>query len=162
MFRRTQFSSAALALAVMLAGGQSDSLRAATGHAHRSEGGAAIGMMLNNGQKWQTDAALRKGMAEIRATVAVALPRIHHGQFAPGEFSALADRVQEQIDDMVAQCKLPEDADLQLHLVLAEILGALATMRGEGGQELGAPVMIEALNAYGEHFDHPGWEPLAH
>ena len=32
----------------------------------------------------------------------------------------------------------------------------------EAGSEprAGAVLVVEALNAYGEHFEHPGWQPL--
>ena len=34
-------------------------------------------------------------------------------------------------------------------------------MKEEGGQEQGAAAIVQALNAYGDHFDHPEWKPLA-
>ena len=30
-------------------------------------------------------------------------------------------------------------------------------MRSADGREKGAVIIVQALNAYGEHFDHPGW-----
>ena len=84
----------------------------------------------NNGQKWQTDAALRTGMAQIRAAVDTALPLIYEGRFTAAEFSTLADKVEEQVDSVVANCKLPEEADLQLHLALTQVLDGINAMRG--------------------------------
>jgi hypothetical protein len=142
--------------------GLSGAALAATGHDHGSSGNPTAEMTLNNGQKWQTDEALRKGMTEIRAAVVASLHPIHEGRFAAADFSTLADKVQEQVDFVVENCKLPADADQQLHFAVAQVLDGIATMKGSTGQEQGVVGLIEALDAYGEHFDHPGWEPLVH
>lgn len=129
---------------------------------HESHGASAMELTLNNGQKWQTDEALRTGMSRIRQALDAALPLIHAGRYGPTEFSALANTVQEQVDYVVANCKLPEEADLQLHVALAQVLDGVNSMKVEGSQEQGAASIVQALNAYGDHFDHPSWEPLAH
>ena len=119
-------------------------------------------LRLDNGQKWQTDEALRTGMSRIRDAIDASLPLIHAGRYSAADFSTLADWVQEQVDFVVANCKLPEEADLQLHLALTQILDGVNIMKEEGGQEQGAAAIVQALNAYGDHFDHPGWKPLGH
>lgn len=120
----------------------------------------ALELTLNNGQKWQTDEALRIGMSQIRDVIDASLPLIHAARYSAAELSTLGDWVQEQVDFVVANCKLPQEADLQLHVVLTQILDGVSTMKGEGGQEQGAVTIVQALNAYGGHFDHPGWKPL--
>ena len=157
---RMQLARALVALG--LAFGISGSGLAATENAHEGHGAAAVEMTLNNGQKWPTDEALRRGMSGIRSALASALPRIHEGRFTPQEFSTLADRVQAHVDDVVANCKLPEDADLQLHVALEHILEGTGAMKAKADQDKGAVAVLQALNAYGEHFDHPGWTPLGH
>ena len=122
--------------------------------------GHAMELRLDNGQKWLTDEALRTGMGRIHDAVDAALPLIHADRYGAAEFSALADRVQEQVDYVVANCKLPEEADIQLHLALAQVLDGINAMKEEGGQEQGALAIVQALNAYGSHFDHPEWKPL--
>lgn len=131
-------------------------------HGHDGHGAPAIEMKLNNDRKWQTDEALRTGMSRIHAELGTALPLIHSGRYSAAEFSALGDRVQEQVDYVVANCKLPEEADLQLHVALTQVLDGISAMKGKTGQEQGAIAILQALNAYGDHFDHPGWKPLAH
>lgn len=148
----------ALGIALGLAGGA----QAASQHAHDGHGGTKMEMTLNNGQKWQTDEALRRGMGDIRTALAAALPRIHEGRFTAAEFSALADRVQTHVDDIVANCKLSEEADLQLHVALTHVLDGITAMKGRVGPEKGAVAILQALNAYGEYFDHPGWAKLGH
>ncbi|MPR06222.1 hypothetical protein [Microvirga tunisiensis] len=124
--------------------------------------GHAMEMYLDNGRKWQTDEALRTGMGRIRDAVDAARPMIHAGGYGAAEFSALADRIQEQVDDVVTNCKLPEQADVQLHLALAQVMDGIYVMKWEAGREQGALAIVQALDAYGEHFDHPGWKPLGH
>jgi hypothetical protein len=51
-------------------------------HAHGDKA-AAVKLQLNHGKKWQTDAALRRGMSEIRAAMAEALTPIHESVFTP-------------------------------------------------------------------------------
>ena len=129
---------------------------------HESHGASAVELTLNNGQRWPTDEALRTGMSRIRDALDAALPLIHAGQYGAGEFSALGDSIQERVNYVVANCKLPEEADLQLHVALTQVLDSINVMKGASGQEQGAVAIIQALNAYGDHFDHPEWKPLGH
>jgi hypothetical protein len=133
--------SAAIALASALALG--GPVIAAEEHHHEGTVGAKL--VLNQGKKWQTDAPLRTGMANIRTALA-----------SGGKYAALAERVNAEVAYIVQNCKLPEDADAQLHLVIAELLAGADEMKGEHARE-GAERVVKALNAYGRFFDHPGW-----
>lgn len=149
-------------LALCLAAGLSGHALAASQHSHEGATGHALEMKLNNGRKWQTDAPLRQGMSEIRAVVSASLERIHKGRFTPADYATLGDRIQAQIDYVTANCKLSEDADLQLHVSLTQIIEGAAAMKEKTGQEQGAVRVVRALDAYGKYFDHPGWKPLGH
>jgi hypothetical protein len=149
-------------LALGLAAGPVGTVSADAPDGHNGHGVPAMELRLNNGQKWQTDEVLRAGMSQIREVMDASLPPIHSGRYSAADLSALGDWVQEQVDVVVANCKLPEEADLQLHVALTQILDGVNTMKEEGRQELGAAAIVQALNAYGEHFDHPGWKPLEH
>jgi hypothetical protein len=151
------FAAAVLALGLALSG----PTFAATEQAHASHGAAALELTLNNGQKWPTDEALRQGMGEMRSMLATSLGRMHAGQFTSADYAALADRAQEQVDYVTAYCKLPEDADAQLHVVLAEILEGVDAMRAGADRLGGARRVVRALEAYGRHFDHPNWTSAA-
>jgi hypothetical protein len=153
---------AAALLALGLAAGPVGTVSADAPDGHNGHGVPAMELRLNNGQKWQTDEVLRAGMSQIREVMDASLPPIHSGRYSAADLSALGDWVQEQVDVVVANCKLPEEADLQLHVALTQILDGVNTMKEEGRQELGAAAIVQALNAYGEHFDHPGWKPLEH
>jgi hypothetical protein len=133
---------------------------AAAPQEHESHGASAVELTLNNGQKWQTGETLRMGMSQIRDALGATLPLIHSGRYSAADLSTLGTWVQEQVDFVVANCKLPEEADLQLHIALTQVLDGINVIMGPGGQEKSAVAIIQALNAYGEHFDHPGWKPL--
>jgi hypothetical protein len=150
-------ATAALALGLAL----SVQAFAATEHPHASHGAAGLELTLNNGQKWPTDEALRRGMGEMRNAMEKSLVRIHDGPFTVGDYVALADRLQQQVDYVTANCKLPEDADAQLHLVLAEILEGMDVLWVGAPRAHGALRAVAALEVYGRHFDDPNWVSIA-
>jgi len=156
----TKKKLAAAVLVLGLGAGLTGSLSATALHGHDGQGAPAMELRLNNGQKWQTDEVLRVGMSEIRDVMHASLPAIHSGQYSAADLSTLGDWVQERVDVVVANCKLTEEADVQLHVALTQILDGIDTMKEEGGQELGAAAIVQVLNAYSDHFDHPGWKPL--
>ena len=131
---------------------------AAEPHSHA----ATAKISLDHGKKWPTDEALRRGMGEIRNAMADAVPAIHRDKFSSGEFEKLAGRVQGQIDYVTANCKLPEAADHQLHVVLEHILDGIAAMKADKGRDQGAVKIVQALDLYGAHFNHAGWKKLKH
>ena len=134
---------------------------AAEPHAH-GDRAAAVHLRLDNGKKWQTDDVLRRGMSEIRTVLAESLTPIHEKVFSPEQYQALAARIQAQIDYVVGNCKLPEEADQQLHLVLEQIIDGVAEMKAATGPSQGAAKIVRALAQYGEYFDHDGWRSLVH
>jgi hypothetical protein len=132
---------------------------AAESHAHGDKA-AAVKLRLNHGKKWQSDEALRRGMSEIRAAMAEALTPIHQNVFTPAQYDALAARTQAQIDYVVSNCKLPEEADQQLHIVLEQIIDGVAEMKAATGRDQGAAKIVRALAQYGDYFNHAGWRPV--
>jgi hypothetical protein len=135
--------------------------QAAETHSHHGAAATAK-LTLDHGRKWQTDDVLRRGMGEIRSAMAQSLAPIHQGEFTPAQYDALAGRVQKQLDDVVANCRLPEAADRQLHVVLEQIIDGVAGMKAPTGRDKGAVKIVQALGQYGKYFDHAGWRPLEH
>ena len=84
-------------------------------------------------------------------------PQVHVGQFTSAQNGALAARLQERVDHIVGNCRLPEEADAQLHVVLMEIVDGTEAMRSGSDRLGGGMRVIQAIEAYGRHFDHPGW-----
>ncbi len=134
---------------------------AAGPHAH-DKPAAAVPLRLDHGKKWPTDTILRGGMGDIRLAMSESLTAIHSKTFTPAQYEALATRIQSQIDYVVGNCKLPEQADQQLHLVLEQIIDGAARMRTGSSRDQGALKIVRALAQYGEYFDHAGWQKLGH
>ena len=60
-------------------------------------------------------------------------------------------------------CKLDPKADAQLHIVIGEILGGVDAAQGKEGDKARAAGVVniaQALNTYGRHFDHSGWQSI--
>jgi hypothetical protein len=137
---------------------------AATAHEHSHDRAqAAVGQMkLNDGSKWATDAPLRAGMAAIQSAFDADHPAIHAGTATDAQYEALAARIEAQVNEIVANCKLPPAADANLHYVVADLLQGVSLMRGSDPARTrhdGAALVHGALAAYGKYFDDPDWKP---
>ena len=149
-----QLASALLVIGLTsLAGGA----LASTSHPDDGHGTAVQELRLDQGKRWPTDEPLRQGMSDIRAAMATAFPQIHMGQFSLVQYGALAAKLQERVDHVVGNCWLPEKADAQLHIILMEIVEGNDAMRSGSNPPGGAMQVIQAIEAYGRHFDQPDW-----
>ena len=61
---------------------------------------------------------------------------------------------------MLANCKLRPEVDEQFHMVLEQVLEGITEMQSGQSPDLGVVRIVSALNAYGDHFQHPGWKRL--
>ena len=131
-------------------------------HAHDHEKQAQL--TLDNGKKWATDDNLRLGMSRIRVALAAELPAIHSGKASAEQYRTLAQKTNDQIAFMVKNCKLEQQADAMLHLVLADIIAGSDAMMAQGGSEArkGVETIARALENYGAYFEHPGWYGMKH
>lgn len=129
-------------------------------HAGHGGGGGLTQLALNDGQKWQTDAALRQGMAKVRSHILAAVPRIHEGRFTNEDYAALAGQLEAAVLDVIKACKLPPAADAQIHFVIAEIFAGANAMKEDGDRHAGAVQVLGALQAYPKYFDDAEFGPL--
>jgi len=138
----------------------------AEAHNHSHEHGAAAAtLQLNAGQKWETDAALRQAMGNIRQAMAGSLHAIHQNRLSKSGYTGLAKKVESEVGSIVAHCKLEPKADAQLHLIVAELLEGAGEMADEaktGKHQDGAVRVIGALEKYGRYFADPGFKPIEH
>lgn len=140
---------------------------AAPTHTHEAhaEHGAAISLQLNAGKKWETDAALRQAMGNIRQAIAASLPAIHENRLPAAGYAKLAGKIEAEVGSIVANCKLAPEADVQLHLVVAELLAGAEQMSGKIKKTLrqgGAVKVIGALENYAGYFADPQFKPITH
>ncbi len=66
----------------------------------------------------------------------------------------------KQTDFMIENCELEPAVDEQFHSVLGQIIEGASEMEEGKQPRQGAVLVVQALNAYGEHFEHPGWKPF--
>ncbi|MCC6203112.1 MAG: hypothetical protein IT494_08935 [Gammaproteobacteria bacterium] len=126
-------------------------------HAAHAAAVGELALSLDHGKRWATDTALRGGMATIKDAFLAQHDAYHDGKMTAAQATELADRVDAAVRDIIAKCKLAPEADAELHKVLAAALGAVNVLRSaEFGP--GMPRLHEALLAYGQYFDHPGWD----
>jgi hypothetical protein len=153
----SRFLVAIFAASVGLAGAPA----LAVGAAHSPESHPAK-LRLDDGKKWATDEPLRRGMSAIRAAMAERIEAIHRNKMTADQYRALGATVDQEIARIVAECKLEPKADATLHVVVADLLAGAEAMQGKVKTKpvAGAHKVVQALNAYGRYFDHPGWEGL--
>jgi len=124
-------------------------------HGHESAEPPAL--RLNDGQRWATDAPLRAGMSRIRQAFEQALPAFRAGTAGHGAYAALAEELDSQLRFLFANCRLPPDADAQLHVLLAQVADAASALGEAGEAAPGMHALHRALKMYGDYFRHPGW-----
>jgi hypothetical protein len=126
------------------------------GHSH-DHAQAAVGQLkLDDGGKWATDAPLRAGMAAILSAFDADHAAIHSGTATNAQYEALAGRIEAQVNSIVANCRLPAEADANLHYVIADLSQGVSLMRGGDPARTrhdGAALVHGALRAYEEFFD---------
>lgn len=127
---------------------------------HQGHAVGELALSLNAGQKWQGDENMHKGMDAIRQAFAARLDAIHEDRLPDAKYEELAATVMEQADFMIENCELEPETDEQLHIVLGQVIEGASDMEEGKAPRAGAVKVVKALNAYGEHFEHPGWQPL--
>ena len=134
---------------------------AASAHDHGSA--APQQLQLNAGKKWDTDAPLRQAMAAVHQSVTQILPAAHEGKATAANYDAFGQAIDQQIAYMVENCKLPADADAQLHIIVADLMAGAEAAQGKHGEAkraAGVVQVAQASNAYGKYFDHGGWKAV--
>lgn len=89
--------------------------------------------------------------------------RIHANQVSGADYSQLADNMNTPFAHIVANCKLPAEADAQLHIVLANMMQGVDTIQGKTSDqqpEQGVVGIAQTLNSYGDFFQHDGWQSI--
>lgn len=157
---KTQFSILLTSLALVLSASAHAAGSAEDHHQGGHDNAGLQQLQLNAGIKWSTDAPLRQAMNDINQAMAKALPLIHKNQFGGEAYRALAATVSRNVAYAVEHCSLEPKADAMLHLVIADLLTGAETMEGKTANPRhdGAVRVLEALKAYGQYFQHPGWK----
>ena len=134
----------------------------ATVHSHESHGVAPASITLDHGRKWATDEPLRRYMGEIRVALAQRSDDILAGRLAHEQTLALGAQIEAKVAGIVADCKLPPEADANLHIIVADLLQAAEVMQGRTKlpRDHGTAQAVRAVQMYATYFEHPGWQPV--
>jgi hypothetical protein len=156
---RTFVECAALAVVVAMLGAAAPVMaQDEHAHMHAQSGAAVANLALDGDHKWATEASLRTGMATIRKAFEADHPAIHAGTESDAQYAALADRIEAEVQKIVASCHLPPAADANLHYVIADLLQGASLMRGQmpgASRHDGAARVHGALIAYAKYFEDP-------
>lgn len=117
-------------------------------------------MTLNEGRRWETDLPLQTGMQRIRSAAEQGFAAHASGQLTPAAATALSAAVQENVNNLIANCQLTPKADATLHVIIAELLTGAGQLADKSSTHDGLEKMERALRQYSEYFDHPGWVPF--
>jgi hypothetical protein len=132
--------------------------------AHAHDHAAPAKLRPEHGRKWKTDAPLRSGMERVRTVVQAQMASTHAGKATPEQYAALASQVEIEVGKIVANCKLPPQADAALHVIIGEMMAGTSVMAGKtpgARPEQGLVQVAGAVNDYGRYFEHPGFQRLA-
>ncbi|KGJ95555.1 hypothetical protein [Colwellia psychrerythraea] len=119
-------------------------------------------MHLDQGKKWSIDASLHIGMTQIKISIEENISEIHHKKFTDAQYKSLAGKVDAQLAYLFENCKLPKDADAQLHILLFDIMQASNKMQSSNNPRSGAITIIKALQKYPHYFEDKDWQALKH
>lgn len=131
----------------------------AAGHEHGEHGKAAL--THNDGKRWETDLPLRTGMQRIRDAVAPVVLAQAAGRLTASDAERLATTIQENVNYLIANCKLAPKADATLHVIITDLLSGSGMLKAEPASSAGSSLLVHALSRYADYFAHPDWRPLA-
>lgn len=124
-------------------------------HSHGSPAAAAA--VVPGTQKWATDAPLRQHMSAIRRAVEAAQDNPSQSPLDAAGARQLQQEVEANVARLIADCKLPPQADAALHGLLTELLGGAEALAVPASQTRGIHQLRAALARYPELFAAPLW-----
>ncbi len=112
-------------------------------------------------KKWETDAALKSGMDQIRQTMVARRADMDADRLNSRDYQEMGASVERHLATIVANCKLSPKVDQAFHtVVLADLTRDASLMRTspkQAVQRLSAQGVLRTLKHYGDRFEHPGW-----
>lgn len=130
----------------------------AAGHEHGEHGEAAL--TLNDGKRWETDLPLRTGIQRIRDAVAPGVLAQAAGRLTASDAERLTATIQENVNYLIANCKLAPKADATLHVIITDLLSGSGMLKTEPASPAGSALLFQALRRYADYFAHPDWQPV--
>ena len=114
-------------------------------------------------QRWRADAEVRRGMDDLHAAIDARVTQGAARGIAGESLAELGGTLAARSVRLIACCTTPEVSGRHLRMILVEIADG-AELMSQGGtvaaQRIGLLRVVQALNLYGDLFDHPGWQRL--
>ena len=150
-----------LLLTVLLHGAP---LQAEQVHHHHGDEDVLTMLVLNDGTKWPVDTVLSEAMLRLRAQLLTHLDDIHHKRFTAPQYQQFAQVLQQEVNYIIANCKLTPEADAQFHLVLAAMMQSQQAMAKDDVvlQRQGAVLLLRALQRYPDYFQDDVFLSIIH
>jgi len=149
-----------MALVVGLAASSSH-IAIAEEHSHHHEKNTEQ-MSLNLGDKWSIDDSLHIGMSRIRDEVMTNLNAIHYNKFSDKQYAKMVPVLEKHLTYLFENCKLPAQADAQLHTLLAKVMQGVDKMKNTADKKQGTILIVQALKDYPAYFNDPNWKVVEH
>lgn len=102
-------------------------------------------------KRFATDATLREEMKGIRASVE-GLGHYEHGHIGPPQAIELASAIEGHVRTIVANCKLPPDADAALHAIVVPMVQHAGALKKDPTDLAPIAGLRDALAAYDRQF----------
>lgn len=129
-------------------------------HAHGHDAHAAAEAVPAPEKRWAVDAPLQAGMAKIRAAVD-SLAHHEKGHLDAAQVTTLATTIEEQVQYLIANCKLDPKADAALHGIIGDLLAGAKALKDKPADAAPVATLRAALADYPKYFDDPAWSPSA-
>lgn len=140
------------------------SSQAEQAHNHHADKDVLTQLVLNHGAKWPVDQVLSQAMLRLRTQMLTHLDDIHHKRFTASQYQQFSQVLQQEVNHIVANCKLTPESDAQFHLILAAMMQSQQSMAKDDVvlQRQGAVQLLRALQRYPEYFHDDAFLPLVH
>lgn len=139
--------SIVLTLAVALGGALSPALAAQ----HQHAAPPAKAAQAAPAQRFATDATLRKEMKGIRTAVE-ALAHYEMGHMGAAQAVEFATEIEGHVRTIIAECKLPPDADAALHGIIVPLMQEAGALKAKPDDLAPIGKMRDALASYDRQF----------
>ncbi len=104
--------------------------------------------------RYPVDASLQQGMRNIRTAVD-GLGHYEAGHAAPADAVRLAGEVEDNVRFVIANCKLPPEADAALHGIILPLMQNAGTLKSDPEKRETIAAMRKSLADYARQFDDP-------
>lgn len=143
-----------LRIGIILAAGLAGATPAFATHQHEHAVASATPTQQAATQRFASDATLQREMQGIRASVE-ALGHYEHGHMGPEQAVILASAIEGHVRTIVANCKLPPEADAALHGIIGPLVQGAGALKQKPEDLSPISPMRSALERYDSQFADP-------